>query len=399
MAWQQEQVQKQQALSEQELKQASENNKIARQKEREHARAALVAKLDILQTQYNEERERLEQYGGMTAELQFANDELVVASDVLTKLRGRVAAIRTERRQDGAVRTLASATLPKAPVEAAPYKKLVMASASAFVIPFLFGLLWEYKVQRLTDADAHQHTGLMAPVIGEVSRLPAGSGSQKARRIFEESIDSLRANLFLSIDTRNIRSIAVVSSMSGEGKSSVASQLALSMAKATGETVLLVDADLRRPDQHEIFGLEMGPGLTSVLSGKTKLDDTVNTSLGHLIHVLPAGQLSASPHRLVSPTNFKSFVEDALLTYKYVVVDTAPVLAAGETLAIASSVDATLVCVMRDVSRKENVIRTTRRLEAAGASVAGTVFSGVSARQYGYRYGNYHYALPEAMAN
>ncbi len=398
LEWQQEQHKQQQALTEQERKLAAAKNQDAQQKERENARKALVAKLGILQAQYDEERERLEQYGGMTAELQFANDELLVASDVLTKLRGRVAAIRTERRQDGAVRTLASATPPKTPVEAMPYKKLALASAGAFVIPFLIGLLWEYKVQRLTDAETYDKTGSLVPVLGEVSRLPTGSGSQKSRRVFEESIDSLRANLFLSLDTRHTRSIAVVSSMSGEGKSSVASQLALSMAKSTGETVLLVDGDLRRPDQHEIFGMEMGPGLTSVLAGKTSLDDAVNSSLGGLIHILPAGQLTASPHRLVTPTSIKSFIDEVLQNYQYVVIDTAPVLSAGESLAIASAVDATLICVMRDVSLKESVVRTTRRLEAAGATVAGTVFSGVSARQYGYRYGNYHYALPDTMA-
>ncbi|TWU19432.1 polysaccharide biosynthesis tyrosine autokinase [Allorhodopirellula heiligendammensis] len=398
LEWQQEQQKRQLALTEQERKLEETKNREAQLKERERSRKEMVAELNVVQSEYDEERERLEQYGGMTAELEFAEDEQAVASDVLTKLRGRVAAIRTERRQDGAVRTLAAATPPRAPVEAVPYKKLALASAGAFVIPFLIGLLWEFKVQRLTDAETHDKTGLLAPVLGEVSRLPAGSGSQKARRVFEESIDSLRSNLFLSVDTRHIRSIAVVSSMSGEGKSSVASQLALSMAKSTGETVLLVDGDLRRPDQHEIFGIEMGPGFTGVLAGKSTLDGAVNSSLGRLIHILPAGQLSASPHRLVSPTSIKSFVDDALLTYRYVVIDTAPVLAAGESLAIASAVDATLICVMRDVSLKENVLRTTRRLQAAGASVAGTVFSGVSARQYGYRYGNYHYALPDTMA-
>lgn len=390
---QQEELKKQQANSAEEQKAAQRAYIASQERQRESKRKALLAKLNILQTQHDEERERLEQYGGTTAELQFANDELTVASDVLTKLRGRVAAIRTERRQDGAVRTLASATPPKNPVEKMPYKKLILASAIAFAVPFLMGLLWEYKIQRLTDAETHDKNRDLAPVLGEIARLPAGQGAAKGRRVFEESIDTLRANLFLSMDTKNTRSIAVVSSMSGEGKSSVASQLALSIAKATGETVLLVDADLRCPDQHEIFGLDMGRGLTSLLAKQTELKDVVDTSLGDLIHLLPAGRLSASPHRLISPANMDNFVSIALEQYQYVVFDTAPVLAAGETLAITAVVDSTLICVMRDVSRKESVVRTTRRLEASGANVAGTVFSGVSARQYAYRYGDYHYAV------
>ena len=88
-----------------------------------------------------------------------------------------------------------------------------------------------------------------------------------------------------------------------------------------------------------------------------------------------------------------ALVQQALELYTYVVVDTAPVLAAGESLAVASAVDSSLLCVMRDVSRVDNVARTTKRLEAVGANLIGTVFSGVSARQYAYRYGDYRYAV------
>jgi Mrp family chromosome partitioning ATPase len=94
----------------------------------------------------------------------------------------------------------------------------------------------------------------------------------------------------------------------------------------------------------------------------------------------------------MSESAVQELLDESLQHYSIVIFDTAPVLAAGETLAIASAVDTTLLCVMRDVSRMESVSRTTRRLEAAGANVAGTVFSGVTARQYAYRYGDYHYA-------
>ena len=155
-----------------------------------------------------------------------------------------------------------------------------------------------------------------------------------------ESVDTLRANLFMSMDTKNTRSIAVASSMSGEGKSSVASQLALSIAKATGETVLLVDCDLRCPDQHDIFGLEMGAGLASVLAEEATLDQVIDTSLGDLIHVVTSGRLKCSPHRLICPAAMQNFVNKALESYRFVVLDTAPVLSAGETLAVEASASA-----------------------------------------------------------
>lgn len=359
------------------------------------SRNQLETKLSVLRKQYDEEVARLEQFGGTTAELQFAQEELEVANDVLKKLRDRVAAIRTERRQDGAVRMLASATPPRTPVAELPLKKMGMAGGAAMAVPFFFGLLWELRVRRITDSSMCGGLSL----VGEVARMPSGTRSTKERRIFQESVDSLRSNLLLSTRWKGTRSIAVVSSISSEGKSSVASQLSLSIAKATGETVLLVDADLRRPDQHRLFGVEMGPGLSAVLAGTTPLLDAVNTSLGHLIHLLPAGELTVSPHRLMSPQRLQEFMKDALNHYTYVVVDTAPVLSAGETLAIAATVESTLLCLMRDVSRFDSIRQTTRRLEAAGAAIVGAVFSGVTSRQYAYRYGDYHYTLSDAGFN
>ncbi len=358
-------------------------------------RDAIVTKLSVLQEEYEAERARLEEFGSDTAKLQFAQEELAVAGDVLKKLRDRMAALRTEQRagHESTVQTLAAATPPKTPIEKLPLKKLVVAGGAAFVFPFLLGCLWEFRVQRVTDSATVEKCSGVAPVVGEVAILPSSDRNRRGRRMFEESIESLRANLFLSMQTKDTRSLAVASSMSGEGKSSVASQLALSIAKATGETVLLIDTDLRCPDQHDIFGLELGSGLCGVLAGEISLVEGIDCSLGDLIHVLPAGKLIGNPHRLLSPSAMREIVDMALGEYSYVVVDTAPVLSAGESLAVASAVDATLLCVMRDVSRMENVTRSMRRLEAAGANIAGTVFSGVSPRQYAYRYGDYQYAV------
>ena len=355
------------------------------------------SKLAVLQPRYQEAREELAKFGGATAELEFASSELEVSTEVLNRLRGRSAEVRTERRPEGSIRSLVPATIPTTPVESVPYKKLLMASSIATLFPFLLGLLLELKSGRISDSAICDNNGL--EVLGEVARLPAGDHSSRGRRVFEESIDTLRAGLFLSLETRQTRSLAVISSMSGEGKSSVSSQLALSIAKATGKTVLLVDADLRCPDQHHIFGLDLGPGLTGVLTGTASLKEAVDRRHGNLIHILPAGKLTESPHRLLSADKMSLFVEAALKTYAYVVIDTSPVLSAGESIAVASATDAALLCVMRDVSRMDSVKKTQKRLQAAGANLVGTVFSGVSARQYAYRYGDYHYNLAGSLAD
>lgn len=353
---------------------------------------ALETKRKTLEESFEKEKGRLEQYAGGSVDLYFAQQEYRQAAAILDKLTMRIASLRTERQRGATMQTFARATPPIAPIEKLPTKKIIAFGGSAFVVPFLFALLWELIVKRISTPDAIESRKLM-PVIGEVARLPVGSFLSGNKRIFEESVDALRANLLLSCDLGDIRSVAVASSMSGEGKSSLASQLAVSIAKATGETVLLIDADLRSPDQHHLFGLEMGSGLVGVLSGRVSLDAAVDRSLGGLVHVLPAGYLDASPHRILAPSALRDLLDHAIndIGYRYVIFDTAPVLSAGETLAVAAEVDATLLCVMRDISRMDNVERTVRRLEATGASLAGMVFNGVPSRQYAYRYGDYRY--------
>ena len=358
--------------------------------------AELKARRALLEVEYENEKGRLERKGGNAMELMFAKEDRAIASGILGMMQQRLAAIKIERRRGSGLNSVDVAKPPRSPVVPLPYKNMTLAGLLGLAFPFGLGLLLEMRAKRISDVAVLDTPNLAA--FGEVAKLPTKVGQSKRQRVFEESIDTLRANLMLSKQTKNARTVTIASSMSGEGKSSVSSQLAISLAKACGETVLLVDADLRSPDQHDIFGIDMGAGLAGVMAKEVELNAAINDTLGELVHVLPAGHMSQSPHRLLSADGMRALLDTALEKYKYVVVDTAPVLAAGETLAIASQTDATLVCVMRDVSRSDAVLRTSRRLEAAGANVVGTVFSGVPARQYAYRYGDYRYLTPKIQA-
>ncbi len=350
-------------------------------------------KRSVYETQYDAEEARLSKFAGETADLYFAQQKYLQASKILEKLEERIASIRTERQKSSTMQTLAEAVPPTNPEEIMPWKKVIMVAGGAFLIPFGIALLWELKTQRVTTANSLE-SSKMIPVLGEVARVPSGIKIGRKQRVYEESIETLRANMMFSTGAKQLRSIVVASSMSGEGKSSLASHLALSLTRATDQSVLLIDADLRSPDQHHLFGIEMGHGLSSVLAGKCSLKDAIDRSLGNHLHILPAGQLESNPHRLVSPEAVRNLIEQAMELYEYVIIDTAPVLAAGETLCLAAAADATLVCVMRDVSRHDNIKRCMHRLEAAGAKVIGTIFSGVSTFEYSYRYGDYRYTLP-----
>lgn len=352
----------------------------------------MVSKRQTLEQSFDEEKTRLEEFAGETVDLYFAQQQYNQAASILEKLNMRIASLRTERQRGASIQTLAKATPPQTPIEEIPWKMVIVMGGGTFILPFMLALLSEFSVNRVSTADLLEARKLI-PVIGEVARLPTNVSIGSKRRVFEESVDSLRVNLLMSKGTEQARSIAVTSSTSGEGKSSLASQLAISIAKATGETVLLVDADVRNPDQHHLFGIGLGPGLVQVINGQVPLNEAIDRSLNGLVHVLPAGYLNCSPHRVVCSSSIRDLLDQALndVGYRYVLFDTAPILSAGETLSITGEVDTTLLCVMRDVSRVATVERSVKRLEMTGASLAGIVFNGVPSRQYAYRYGDYRY--------
>ncbi len=155
---------------------------------------------------------------------------------------------------------------------------------------------------------------------------------------------------------------------------------------------LLIDGDMRSPDLHHIFQVQGDPGLAEVLGDRCELESAINRDWSEHVHILPAGKMNKSPHKLVGSSRFKQLLNDARANYRYVIVDTPPILAASESLVMARDADATLVCAMRDISRESHVRMSYQRLLSVGVTPVGTVLNGVPLRQYARRYGSYTYA-------
>jgi capsular exopolysaccharide synthesis family protein len=185
--------------------------------------------------------------------------------------------------------------------------------------------------------------------------------------------------------------LAVTSAANHEGKTSVAVQLAVSIARALGEPTLIIDGDMRSPGIHRVFEIPLQPGLAKVLAGECEIHDAIVQTSTENVSVLPAGELRVNPHTLLANGALESLLHEVASDYRYVIIDTPPVLAASEALILARVSDATLMCAMRDVSRIHQVKKATERVVAAGGRVAGTVLSGVPVGQYIQRYGNYPY--------
>lgn len=351
----------------------------------------------LLREQYQQELRDAEKLSGDAAELFFRQAELKQAMEVRDRIAERAIRLRTEQRAPARVTPLRAALPPPTPVETIPLRSLAIAIMAGLGLPFALALAWEMTIRRVHGSQVLEQESKLA-VVGEVARLPVQprvtghSVTRKTKQdiqVFEESIDSLRTSLLLSNQFRGLRVLAVTSAAKHEGKTSVAVQLAVSIARATGERTLLIDGDMRSPDVHNVFDIPLEPGLSDVLEGRSSLADAVHTAWSEYLHLLPAGKLRASPHKLVGNDSLKQLLDQTAGKYRYVIVDTPPVLAAAEAIVLATSADACLVCAMRDVSRLDQVRKACERLNACGARSVGTILNGVPAKTYTYHYGSY----------
>ena len=134
-----------------------------------------------------------------------------------------------------------------------------------------------------------------------------------------------------------------------------------------------------------------GPAVAEVLEDECSFEEALVDDWNETVHLLTAGQLKTNPHTLVGAGGLAKLVEEARNHYRYIIIDTPPVLAASESLVIAKIADASLVCAMRDVSRLDQIRMVCQRLQHAHGNPVGVVLNGIPARRYAYDYGSYGY--------
>ena len=313
-------------------------------------------------------------------------------------LKTRTEMMGLERRAPSRVEIYEYAKVPTVPDQGPSYKRIGMPAVAALLLPFGLAVGIEFLLRRIGSRDELE-SGTEISVVGEVTTMPRSANRLVDRnhrpspegQLFEECIDGLRTYLTLVRSLQGLRVLAVASSVSGEGKTTLASQLAFSLATAAGARTLLIDGDIRLPDIHTLFEIQLGPGLVDVLRGSIPVEDAIATGYSETLHLLPAGTLRTSPHQLISNGEFARLIDALKEEYRYIVIDTPPILPASEALVMAQTADATVLCVRRDYSRVAQVKAAYFRLQAAGVKTVGAVLNGVPSREYSYHYGSYYY--------
>lgn len=275
---------------------------------------------------------------------------------------------------------------------------VVLSTMAGIGIALLLDML-DSTLKRREDVEDR----LGIPVLGELMLLgkqrangaemrPAIEFVDEPTSAFAEDIRTIRTGVALSGMDRSAQVLVVTSTVSGEGKST----LALNLAMALGQlgTVLLIDADMRRPSVAKNLGLEeRGPGLTDLVAGTVKVDDCVREFAPGGIDVLPAGSsLPPDPLKLLASERFERLLDHAAETYHAVVVDSAPVELVSDARMLATKATGVLYVIRADDTSYQAVRRGLSNLAETGAPLLGAVLNQIdpkAAKSYGYyKYGS-----------
>ena len=192
-----------------------------------------------------------------------------------------------------------------------------------------------------------------------------------------EQYRKLRARILARTKQDFQNTIMVTSADVGEGKSITSINFAVALAREIDHTVLLVDADMRKPSIHKYLGIKTDRGLSDYLSGQVELSDVlINTGLGRLV-LLPAGNACSNPAELLSSNRMKELVKEMKHRYadRYIVIDTPPVLVSADAISMSNHVDGVIFVVQAAKTSEKTVKKAINLLK--GATMLGIVYNNV----------------------
>lgn len=206
-----------------------------------------------------------------------------------------------------------------------------------------------------------------------------------------EAYRAVRTNLQFASAGRDINCISFTSATPSEGKSATSSNIALAMAQ-DDKKVLLIDADMRKPVQHQIFGL-FNKGLSNCIAMNMSLDEAIQPSDHPNLDILASGPVPPNPSELLGSQKMDELLQQVKNIYDYVLVDMPPVLAVTDAAVLSPKVDGIVFVIKSGKILPDEAKLAKSRLEQAGANILGAVLNAVPQRHsgYGYGYGYYYY--------
>ena len=293
-------------------------------------------------------------------------------------------------------RVVDRATIPSAPIS--PRKGLIVIAAG--LLAGMVGVALTLLLSALNNTfksteEVEQKLNLpvlgILPLVGKKQRKEmAHMFAENKEKSFAESIRTIRTGLMLSGIDRPQKLYVVTSSIPGEGKSTVAANLAHAIGQM--EKVLLVEADMRRPTMAKSFDFPVGTaGLANVIAGTATLDEALHAVDG--IHIMPAGMVPPNPLELLSTERFGQVLSQLAERFDRVIIDSPPVQAVSDALVLSAQAHAVIYVIKSDATARPLAIKGVGQLLQNRAPMSGVVLNQVDikkAKKQGYSYGGYY---------
>jgi len=217
----------------------------------------------------------------------------------------------------------------------------------------------------------------------------------QSKSTISEAFRTLRTNVqFMGVDSQ-IKRIMFTSAGPKEGKTTMVANLAVSMAQA-GKSVLVIDADLRNPTQHKLFGLNNSEGLSVALLEDQDYQIYIRETVVSGLMVLTGGPMPPNPAELVGSERMKHLIEEASEKFDIVLIDTPPIIAVTDAAIIAQAVDGVILVLASGEVNKDYAQRAKELLDKVGAKIFGAVLNKVDLKNSEYYYYNYYYGSDDS---
>ncbi|MAT39967.1 MAG: hypothetical protein CL946_10230, partial [Ectothiorhodospiraceae bacterium] len=298
----------------------------------------------------------------------------------------------------GNVDVVDDATPPGRPISPDRPKNMIIGVFFGLGLGFLLAFVARYLDSTIRNPEDVEKHGI--PVLTFVPSFGnSDSMSREDSLIVQSSPQSPPSEAYRTMRTAientlamNGKSMVVLLSSPApkEGKSTAIANLAVSAANL-GKRVLLIDADLRRPVQHNIFELDREPGLSDCLTGGVPVNQAVKKTNIPRLHVVTSGHIPSHPSELLGSTQMEKFLNLIRQYYDFILLDSPPIIAMADTLVIAKHTDGVVLVVSADQTKTMGLVKAKQLIEANNANFIGAVVNRFNANKIYYSYYRYYY--------
>ena len=292
------------------------------------------------------------------------------------------------------------------PTEPVSLPNFARSTVKGGILGLILGLLFlmgyainRQTIQREEDIQKYIHAECLSviPLAAEKKRSHAQTwtaliDNPHIPQGFVESIRVLRTHLEREARKHESKVLLVSSTAPGEGKSTIAANIAMSLAM-NGKKVLLMDCDIRNPSLGRILGIKKGKGVYEFISGKAKLDEVLQYDKAHQIYVLPGGKPYSDASEILDCQRMRELLKSARASMDYVILDTAPVGMLTDTAVLAELTDGVLFVIKHDYAKTSHIVEAVEQLSESHVPMLGCVLNCVNPKSgdYGYGYHSYYH--------